>query len=734
MDEFIDDILEILSCPISGQIINKPLLMSDGITYEENCIQTWLKSKDTSPVTREIIEDFEGIEPLMLKNILALIQKKFPHKVLDQYDCDKYHEHAYNVTKIYDLLATNAKELLEYTKFNLAMLVTNISARDNLIQLDVTLFQHIIQNSIDIIKGTCKDNELWYKILRTIRLHDTYETKKKILFEYKFISTVDGEYDWVNNKDYIISLLNTTDSLLHKELLLYKNFDMDYFCDGLDGKKSECNYSGLCSGGLYRNYAPISHLYKLSPTYKQYCQKTTCKTCKSYFDKVTNTINIIESLALMPTDIILHIIKNTNIKNNMFFTILANKIITDSDDDEKLHAILTNNYNNNTNDYAIMFKFNSLVDNEILKTLSTTYGIDPKVFIIHTEYNIRSWIESAEYLLQHNMQKSFDIWYICFQKQKKQQLTLSNKMHIVTFYHNVYHNHFEKFLSWIIEKNTPYMDKTNFPFCISDDEDNNEDTPTCNNSNFFTLINHVDPSYITDTILLKIMLTGNDYPESLATVKKSLLAMVNDISNIKKHTLMTIIYYDLAQGADSDKELYDIIFSARPDCFVELIDFITINLVDSVDKSDVKYNIDDVYYLCKFYKCINSNELVGQFYHNIFKLVDAKFLDLTKLIDAASSSYIFKLNCIDNGSIQSSINEIIEFLTRHNSLTSDIIFDNITNFMSYANNDNCTTMIKAIRYDERFGDIKENIFKAIANNATLGQMDVYNMCNIIFSG
>lgn len=564
---------------------------------------------------------------------------------------------------------------------------------------------------------------------------------------------MDGEYDWFNNKEYVISLLNTSDNSLQKELLLYKNFSIDYFCDGLEDKKKMCGY---ISKSIFSDMYEYSETYKyytmgmgttskqISPpkslnNYTQYCHKDKCNICKTYFDKVMNSINRIESLASLPSDTIIHVIKNTNITNKLFFTVLTNKIIANGDD-EKLHAILTNC---NTNEYAIMFDFSWLPNGEKLEAISKIYTIDPKVFIVHAECSIKSWTKSAEYLLQQNMMKSFDWWFLQFSVnffQKKYSPTLSDKICVVTFYRKVYHNHFDKFLSWIIEKNTPYMDKTNFSFCISDDDDDNNlnNLNNLNNTttNFFTLMNNVSPSYITDTILLKIMLTDNDYLLTLTTIKKILRAMSDDINNLKKHTIMTLIYYDLAQNINTDKELYDIIFSKRPDCLVELVTFVTVNLTDGAcEVNKVKYDINDIYYLCSFYNYINSDVLIQQFYFDIFKLVDEGLLDLTKL----TNCNVFKFSYICDDSSQSTtlatttINKMIEFLIKHNSLTREIIFDNIIIFMNYANNDNCAIMINAIRSDERFSSISEDIFRTITGNLNLSQSNIYNLCRMIFS-
>jgi hypothetical protein len=46
-----------LVCPITQEIMFDPVVASDGRTYERNAIQTWLSTKNTSPMTKEPIID-----------------------------------------------------------------------------------------------------------------------------------------------------------------------------------------------------------------------------------------------------------------------------------------------------------------------------------------------------------------------------------------------------------------------------------------------------------------------------------------------------------------------------------------------------------------------------------------------------------------------------------------------------------------------------------------------------
>jgi hypothetical protein len=52
-----DNLLKILSCPISYQIFNEPVVLSDGITYEKDIVISFIKNKKISPFTGKYLTD-----------------------------------------------------------------------------------------------------------------------------------------------------------------------------------------------------------------------------------------------------------------------------------------------------------------------------------------------------------------------------------------------------------------------------------------------------------------------------------------------------------------------------------------------------------------------------------------------------------------------------------------------------------------------------------------------------
>lgn len=74
---------EFLLCPISGQIFNEPVTLSDGHTYEKELIEKYLSSNNRSPITKEILNDDINnlqINYLILQQIDYLLEKKIISK------------------------------------------------------------------------------------------------------------------------------------------------------------------------------------------------------------------------------------------------------------------------------------------------------------------------------------------------------------------------------------------------------------------------------------------------------------------------------------------------------------------------------------------------------------------------------------------------------------------------------------------------------------------------------
>ncbi len=66
-EDFGDDIPQDFVCPLSLSIMKEPVMASDGHTYEKEKIQTWMRQKKISPISRaELLPHF--FPNLLLKN------------------------------------------------------------------------------------------------------------------------------------------------------------------------------------------------------------------------------------------------------------------------------------------------------------------------------------------------------------------------------------------------------------------------------------------------------------------------------------------------------------------------------------------------------------------------------------------------------------------------------------------------------------------------------------------
>jgi hypothetical protein len=77
------EIIKILTCPITMEIMINPVMLIDGHTYEEAAIRSWLSKKRSSPVTGLDLNNDRDIDELIkpnyaLKNIIELYRKRNP--------------------------------------------------------------------------------------------------------------------------------------------------------------------------------------------------------------------------------------------------------------------------------------------------------------------------------------------------------------------------------------------------------------------------------------------------------------------------------------------------------------------------------------------------------------------------------------------------------------------------------------------------------------------------------
>eukprot|EP00826_Nyctotherus_ovalis_P065944 TRINITY_DN9715_c0_g2_i1.p1 TRINITY_DN9715_c0_g2~~TRINITY_DN9715_c0_g2_i1.p1 ORF type:complete len:497 (+),score=66.96 TRINITY_DN9715_c0_g2_i1:115-1605(+) len=60
---------EVLTCSLSHEVMEMPVVISDGHSYEKAAIQEWLRNNNTSPVTREEVKQSEIVPNLVLEKL-----------------------------------------------------------------------------------------------------------------------------------------------------------------------------------------------------------------------------------------------------------------------------------------------------------------------------------------------------------------------------------------------------------------------------------------------------------------------------------------------------------------------------------------------------------------------------------------------------------------------------------------------------------------------------------------
>lgn len=73
-EDQIIELLGILSCPITNEPMIDPVLAPDGYTYERKAIETWLLTKNTSPMTREKIDASDLTSKREIKQVTQILK------------------------------------------------------------------------------------------------------------------------------------------------------------------------------------------------------------------------------------------------------------------------------------------------------------------------------------------------------------------------------------------------------------------------------------------------------------------------------------------------------------------------------------------------------------------------------------------------------------------------------------------------------------------------------------
>lgn len=143
-------------CPITDQLFLNPVLANDGIYYEKEAIEKWLKVKKTSPMTREKIRTITDCK--IMKQCVEAFIEMYPENRSEQYkeDLKEHQDFLEEVDQLID--DKDYDELLKYTNFDIHELNTyELFLRCE----NILVLKHIIDHAIDLeecIDGCYEDD------------------------------------------------------------------------------------------------------------------------------------------------------------------------------------------------------------------------------------------------------------------------------------------------------------------------------------------------------------------------------------------------------------------------------------------------------------------------------------------------------------------------------------------------------------------------------------------------
>ncbi len=96
------EVLSNFLCPLTLEVMNNPVILSDGLSYERNHAESWLNGHDTSPTTRKLLPNKDIIPNHTLKAAIdqykEIIHKKRLNIPMDSLDTQTFQVNEKNVT------------------------------------------------------------------------------------------------------------------------------------------------------------------------------------------------------------------------------------------------------------------------------------------------------------------------------------------------------------------------------------------------------------------------------------------------------------------------------------------------------------------------------------------------------------------------------------------------------------------------------------------------------------
>jgi len=140
-----NELVERITCPITRQIFYKPVLATDGHTYEETAFFNWHKEHNTSPITREKITD--DVKPnYAIKSIIDMMINLNPEFKKKIFKPDLTYKT--NKKKIEQIIKDKEyHKLMEYVEFQLE----ELNMKDILTDCkDAKMIGYLLENCTNI--------------------------------------------------------------------------------------------------------------------------------------------------------------------------------------------------------------------------------------------------------------------------------------------------------------------------------------------------------------------------------------------------------------------------------------------------------------------------------------------------------------------------------------------------------------------------------------------------------
>jgi len=264
----INEIVQVLICPISKEMLSDPVVGSDEITYENECIKQWIIQNNHSPLTKKNM-DVDLRKNRVAKQITKIITTNLKEYKDIQFVSAQKKEYYSNKNKIIKSLQKEDEhsKLLCYFMYDIVDIKTypkNIL--QILINLNITILSHILENSIN---KRC-DNAFWLPFLKVKKDIAVNE----LFYKHNLISTVMIDSLHICNVELIENIILTGKNT--DELLNYYSYEQSEF------------YKVIISGYTFKT-------------------------------KLNRRYLCVAKIATFSANIILHIINNIGVEANEFY-------------------------------------------------------------------------------------------------------------------------------------------------------------------------------------------------------------------------------------------------------------------------------------------------------------------------------------------------------------------------------------------------------------------------------